>query len=561
MLVLFSTSLLYVDFNKLLKSNIASNLFFSNYFYYLVQGGYFESAAENNALLHTWSLSLEWQFYIVYPIFLLVTKNIFKLRNLKITLFIILAVSLFFSINTTYSDSSYAYYALESRAWEFIAGGLIAIVHLNSRDKESERLPILLQGLFFIGLLLSIFIIDKTKFPGWQAIPPVLLTAAIIYDRSDSVLNRYLSFRPIQFIGDISYSLYLWHWVVFSYFSIIVIVDRSLDFTEKSIGVVISIFLAYLTYKFIEQTTRSRNGFWSNRRVILVWLLSVLISVLSLVVIAKTENSNFRLPEYMRRVELGMEDKNPALKACMSGHEEAIARGFVPKFCKLGSKESGDISLMLWGDSHADAIQPAIDFALTTKNLTGVASTASGCAPFDGIGYSSDELKESFSHCGLGHGKKTFELIVKSNSIKYVMMHANWSRYDFKILKAELVPQVCAIKKTGKKIILIGQVPIPEFDVPRVWASRQLKIGHPIDEITFDESLSNAANGSFKSLVSDIESSCGEVQVISPSEGLCELGKCYAVKNGKTNYIDTGHLSANGSSNVRDLILRILPTR
>ena len=558
MIATFSASMLYVDFSKLLKSNIASNLFFSNYFYYLVQGGYFESAAENNPLLHTWSLSLEWQFYLAYPIVILVLRNTFKPWALKVFLLILLTCSLFFSIGETYSNSSYAYYALETRVWEFIVGGLVAIIHLDTADKEKEKLPIFFQGLFFIGLVLSIFLIDKNKFPGWQAIFPVFLTAAIIYDRSDSVLNKCLSFRPIQFIGDVSYSLYLWHWVVFSYISIVLVVDRSLSFNEKSIGVLISILLAYTTFKFVEQSTRGKNGFWSNKRIVLVWSLSILLSIFGLIFFSKSENSNLRLPEYMRRVELGMEDKNPNLKACMSGHEEAVARGFIPKFCKFGANENNDARLMLWGDSHADAVQPAIDFALIKRNLAGIASTASGCAPFDGIGYSIDKLKESFSHCGLGHGEKTFELIINSKSIEYVIMHADWSRYDFKILKEELVPQACAMKAVGKKVILIGQVPIPNFDVPRVWASKQLKNGHSIKEILFDESLSNAANILFNNLVSNIETSCGDIRVIFPADGLCESGKCYAVKDGKTNYVDTGHLSATGSINIRDLVLKKL---
>ncbi|MDX1697202.1 MAG: acyltransferase, partial [Thiohalobacterales bacterium] len=228
------------------KNAGASILFFSNLIYNRA-GGYFASPAEENWLLHTWSLSVEWQFYLIYPILLTLLYKYSRdfRRNAYIALVVITLASAGYSLYKTETDPVDAFFILPTRFWELVAGGLVYLY--TSRPGRSLNTEY--HGLFLI--LLSIFLFnDDTGWPGILAIVPVTGTCLVILSvRQESIwtCNRFA-----QAIGRWSYSIYLWHWplvVGIRYFGVMN------DPLWLSFAVVASILLGALSYTFVEQTS------------------------------------------------------------------------------------------------------------------------------------------------------------------------------------------------------------------------------------------------------------------------------------------------------------------
>ncbi len=238
-------------------------------FHLLGQGNYFQLSADAQPLLHTWSLSVEEQFYLIFPFLFALLLKTPPRRRLFLT-WLVALLSFATCLCLTTARPIHAFYLLPSRAWEILAGSLIA---LHSTSPWRTKLP---PGFptpsnhpqtspraAIVGLLaiLTSFIVlqEGPRFPGWQALLPVLGTAAIIGSSQQGPVQRLLSWRPFVLTGRLSYSLYLWHWPVFSF------VDYTLLFqspgTRLLLKLTLTILTATLCYRFIEQPARA----WLNQ--------------------------------------------------------------------------------------------------------------------------------------------------------------------------------------------------------------------------------------------------------------------------------------------------------
>ncbi len=184
-----------------------SNIAFSR------QMGYFDAPAEMKPLLHTWSLAVEEQFYILYPLFLFLVTRYFRKRY-AVAIGSVLALSLAYSIGRSDTQAATSFYLPTTRAWELLIGGLLAI---QSLPKLRHQLSANLLGFFGLGLIsYSVFAFSAaTPFPGYHALFPCVGAALIIYSGMavEPLVGRVLSAKPLVFVGLISYSLYLWHWI------------------------------------------------------------------------------------------------------------------------------------------------------------------------------------------------------------------------------------------------------------------------------------------------------------------------------------------------------------
>lgn len=260
------------EHEKFSRSIIATNLFASNILFWR-ESGYFDQASELKPMLHTWSLAVEEQFYIVFPLVLM------ALAKVPSTIFILLlsvaaVISLGISewMSTTHIQANF--YLPISRAWELGSGALLAI----GMQQLGESKRIYSETASITGLLLilfSIFTYDKSlPFPGIWAIPPVLGSVLIIgFATKKTVVGKILSWKPIVGIGLISYSAYLWHQPLFAF-------ARIRSVTEVSeLGYLIlalcSLFLAYLTWRFVEQPFRQKLKFTRNQVFLSTGLASI----------------------------------------------------------------------------------------------------------------------------------------------------------------------------------------------------------------------------------------------------------------------------------------------
>ena len=266
----------FIDFSK----SILYSLGFSSNFYFHYSGQVY--GAENGLLkpfLHTWSLSVEEQFYILFPIILLITFKYFKKHILTI-LVIGLIISLQMSDWGNKKYPSASFYFLHTRIWELLAGSTLAYfeITLGHRSKNKTLNLILPSiGLFLIGHYI-LFFNDKMFHPSFYTLSPIIGVCLIIwFSNNDELITRILSTKLLVGIGLISYSLYLWHYPIFTFYEITGFSQGSL-FKKLLLGIIISA-LSIFSYYFIERPARNKN----NKFKVIISLILILISVLVIV--------------------------------------------------------------------------------------------------------------------------------------------------------------------------------------------------------------------------------------------------------------------------------------
>lgn len=248
LLVLSSVTFLFcwfflvpLKFEALGRHVLSSISFLSNIIYWK-ESGYFDTSSQTKWLLHTWSLSVEWQFYIVYPIVLVILSKIFSLNLIKKLLVVITILGLGVSAYASYYWPSPAYYLFPTRAWEMMAGGLVFLfpVKLNEKAKKYTNI------VGFVLIICSYIFMSKVDmWPGYLALIPVLGSALIIWaNKQDSLITNN---KVMTTIGLWSYSIYLWHWPV-------VVIGLYFDIEYWAvIGIPLSILFGYMSYTFIEK--------------------------------------------------------------------------------------------------------------------------------------------------------------------------------------------------------------------------------------------------------------------------------------------------------------------
>lgn len=333
---------------------LSSNVFFWQ------TNHYFSASAKENPLLHTWSLSVEEQYYLLYP--LLLVFLLARGRNAAFfVLTLICTASFACSILWLRLDSSGAFYMLPSRAWEMGLGALVALG--TNRCGRMWR-----EWSAWIGLVLivaSFFVYTKhTPFPGWAALPPVAGTALIIWAGAGAdngsrlpVVNRLLSAKVLVTIGLLSYSLYLWHWPFFAFHRYVYGQPPSLF--PSLAYVFCAVVLSVASYRWIEQPIRRRAWLSSQRGIFLFWLGGSAILAAVGVVLAKTDGAPWRMSEATRDLATTNGQKLNALFGAPGKENGSYA-------ATLGQTDAAKC-VLIWGDSQAMALAPAFDQA--GKNL------------------------------------------------------------------------------------------------------------------------------------------------------------------------------------------------
>lgn len=245
------------DYEILGKHVLGSMTFVSNIMYWQ-EAGYFDVSSHEKFLLHSWSLSIEWQFYILYPLLIIIITKFSNIKWTKVTLIIISFVSLGISVFSSEIWPNASFYLLHTRSWEMLAGGLLYLYPL----KFPKSINAYIQMMGMILIILSIFLISPdSSWPGWLAIIPVL--GAMMVINSSSNQSFILTNGFFQWIGKISYSIYLWHWplVVYLYYQ-----NKSGDAFWIISGFILSIILGGISYQIIEKPSHKLKLYPLNYR-------------------------------------------------------------------------------------------------------------------------------------------------------------------------------------------------------------------------------------------------------------------------------------------------------
>lgn len=530
----------------------ATTAFVSNILFWR-ESGYFDLSGHFKPLLHTWSIALEEQFYIFFPLCLIF---IFKWCRFYLTPLIILGLIMSFGLSVwvlSIGKDIAAFYLLPTRAWELLAGALLAVCYQTYINKRSAPFgTVWLNVLSIFGLVLIVaaaFNYSKeTVFPGIAALAPVLGACLIIWSGSFSPslwLSRVLSIPPIVFIGKISYSLYLWHWPVFIYFEYYLI--RDLTLFEKLMSITFCVCLATLSWKFIEEPFRLKGKVYRQKRVFL-WAAALMFS---LFVVGFYIYVNQGLPNRLSKEVLMLSQAEKGL-----GTEVYGLADFHWSNRLVGDETAGRFSYLIWGDSHANALAPALSEASKVFKKKGLLLKNPGC--LSAIDLKAEDLNEECMKFNQAVREK-----IDTLNIKKVFLIGRWSAYPkwfsdegekygtkssrekFKTLVESTVQDLV---KNGIEVFLLAEVPKISVDqVPSVLA-RAKRTGRNINlEVTPDE-YQEQQDHIF--LILEQIARDNRVTLIYPHEALCDDKRCALEENGRSLYFDDDHLSKYGAEGI-----------
>lgn len=465
---------------------------FAGNFHFWQSSGYFDGFAEEMPLLHTWSLAVEEQFYLALPLLLLLVFRFKAMRRRAAVIGVLgtaLALSFLVSVHTVPRYPSGAFYLLPSRAWELLAGSLLALLPprwLPSRPWLREAATVAGLGL----IVLTIFVLtEHTAFPGWAALPPCIGTLLVIWGNSPPATagggdrltsaGRLLASRPVVFIGLISYSLYLWHWPLIAFANYLAVDTRDAGFR---IGLLTASFaLAILSWRFIETPFRREQVFAGRRRIFA--FSGGALACFAILGIAVVIGGGLpqRLPHQALAYQAARADRGSADYRTLG----EVKRGELGRFGKQDVRPS----ILLWGDSHSQIMLPALDLLARDLGRKGVAVSYPQTAPLIGRFSGEMGMRE--------HSQEWAEAVirhVRENRIEHTFLAARWEMYlwgDIEHwqlgdgrsngrLEAAFLETVRALNAAGSKVWLINQVPSHPMPVPRALAFSELRGTDPM---------------------------------------------------------------------------------
>ena len=544
-----------LDYKQFGYSAVANSLFASNVLFWL-RTGYFDTDAEVKPLLHTWSLAVEEQFYIVFP-FLLLLLYRYRRERVVSGVLILLIGSLVLSVWQVYNAPDAAFYLPLGRAWELMIGALLALSlnrlpHRANLDEISGFLGIFL----IIG---SIFLLTVgTPFPGLSALPACLGTAAIIYSgqKSKGLVGRLLSMRSIVFVGLISYSLYLWHWplIVFAkYF-----VTRPLTFTETALVLALSIAAATASYWFVELPFRKRQIARTRPKLALFAIGVPSVAIAMGLLLYQTNGLPQRLPTDVVTLAMGAWNTPLGQSAC---HARSPTEILSNKVCVSGNIKSQNPSVAVFGDSFAIALMPGIEASAQRGGETVAMLTRGGCYPLVGI--------HNYGPC-TAFVEASLAYIKSHPSIKRVILAGRWTsavegtRFRTKNLDSWFItdsksrekgfsenPRVFArsLARTIKalaplEVYVVEGLPEQKYDIPRV-AALNAYLGRNRDvslsRVEFDKRHKQT-----RQILLEMSGHV-KFKLIDASPYLCNETQCEATREGDSLYSDCDHVNKIGA--------------
>lgn len=541
------------------NSTISVTFFLSNVLFW-TEAGYFDKAAALKPLLHAWSLSVEEQFYILFPLLMALIARHFKSRFGRWLTGITLA-SLALNIYWVNRDASAAFYLTQFRAWELLAGSLLALDVIPTRIGAGLRNALSLAGITLV--LASVVLFDhETPFPGVAALLPVLGSALLIYTGMDgtSLIEKALSLPPFVFIGKISYSLYLWHWPLLVFMKYYLI--REPTAAELAACLLAAFMISALSWKYVENPFRVRSFLAKPR----IFVFAGSVMILSLIASAAIYvNDGFPARFTTGQViSLGRNDPEwTQWESCTASRKNYYNQAAT---CSIGA-EGQSPSFLLWGDSHARALAPAIDVSAAKAGAGGYITGMMGCPPLFGLDY----VDEYQGHC-YNYNRRVALFIQKNPQLKTVILAARWAlpiHGSYYKTEAEkdltlidmmqnqkgsnaalfdigLHRTIDILLQLNRRVIIVTGIPEVGYDVPSAF-SIAIRTGRDPNEIiapTFQEYLerNQFALDVFKALEED-----KAIQIIDLSKALCNEYRCNAVANGQPLYLDEDHLSPFGS--------------
>ncbi|HAT1978938.1 TPA: acyltransferase [Legionella pneumophila] len=557
------------DLIEFSRSARKASLFISNLFFNKTTTGYFSPDTHQLPLLHTWSLSIEWQCYLVLP---LVMYGLYRFLNKGQVIYIVHGLAiLFFLLALHYSQAAPAqtYYQFSSRIFEFLIGSCIA---LSPRIEFSINKSILVilgsSALFFIIYTATLDNI-LLGYPNWHTLFVCLATGLLIAlgtNFPSLAIVKTLSFRPLVFIGVLSYSLYIWHWVLFSILRYQNIEERS-EVLFIVYGIVF--VLAYLSWRYIEKPTKKFRHIPFRYTVVILLLIPVLFSHLSSLVIKSHSGYPQRFNQELVRVYKQLKSyESPYRALCIDNTRADNAWK-----CKIGAKEQGGRTGLMIGDSFSNHYWGFMDVLGKAAGVTILAQGTSSCISLPGI-YLYDwwHFKDKIYQDCYEQTEKYYRMI-QENHYDYVIIGQVWENYvsahiinqlgdDYsaeltkKRLADALDRALGVIISSGAKPVLIQSTALTHGNLHQCFFKHiKLRQSYNSEECRF--TLTSSDNETWlNQLFDNLRRKYPQLIIIDPKQVQCRDNVCYSDLNGIPVYRDEGHITDYASYQLGYLYLR-----
>ena len=566
------------EYRQLGKHLLGGAGFYSNFVFWS-EAGYFDNSAETKPLLHLWSLGIEEQFYLIWPLLLVMAKK-YKLNFLVITLLIIL-VSFTFNVFEIHKDATASFYSPVSRLWELSIGSALAYIKLE-KDKSYQRISLqfdrvigwmiwrksesqvnsrslgsdaqAITGLALVGL--SVFLLNKTDlFPGWWALFPTLGAGLILSADSSSWINGVVLSNPILvWLGAISYPLYLWHWPILAYAQIIE--SGVLSPGIRMTAILIAFLLAWLTYVLIEKPIRF--GKHGAIKVIVLCLLMIILGLIGYITydrggLAFRSISKSSLQQQQSFI---WNEYDSTQFACIKQHPLG------GRYC-LQAFLDKPVTVALIGDSHANHLYVGFSeyYKKKGENLLNLGERL----PYWNLETGPNGTQDTFVFYK-NVMNNILNYVIETPSIKTIILasagvvYVTESNYHLKLLSHSLIlkhEDIFALAmretlekmvKTGKQIIFVIDTPELGFDPKSCLHNRPFRLMDTVrSPCAIEKKAFNSRTEIYYAVIKKVLKDFPSVKVFSPSKYLCDEKYCWAIREGEMLFRDENHLSHKGS--------------
>ncbi len=534
----------------MLGKHAAAAVGFSSNFVFKDEEGYFDAPSQAKWLLHTWSLSVEWQFYVLYPLLLMVFRRWVSRvpRHTDMLLWGLGVASLLACIVVSLRDSGFAFYLLPTRAWELLMGGLAWRYGPRLDISTALRRRASVLGLVMI-VLSAVMFHPQLRWPGFYALLPTMGAVLVILARQER--QCVLSHTVTQALGRWSYSIYLWHWPL---------VVGLTYFGQKQgwwivAGMIASVMLGAISYRVIEQPARRyfTRAHWRVGAIAAV--LSVALVMGAAAMIQHAQGIPARVGPAIAAIDQEAKNHFPMPAGCGFNRDKQT---LVP--CLIGDPKH--VRWAIVGDSHAGTIAGAVQAALPG----GIALYWHQCSP---IFESEVRSKNDNNHCTSFmqqawaqiaslpadaaviiinrysvQTRGPNEISSRPWGIRYNSLTPAEAAMDADMLYRKRVAEsLCTM---AKKRRVIAVMPIPEMgvDVPRTMARMAMTGDEAPVGVT--RAAYDARNAVARAALQDAHARCG-VTLLDPAAYLCKDGFCAGASDGVPRYTDSNHLSESGN--------------
>ena len=536
------------------QSVIATVAFVSNFFFYL-EDGYFDQPADLHPLLHTWSLAVEEQFYLLFPLLLgfLVRRRWALVPSLSV----VAVLSFLIGLWQLRVDPNGAFYLLPGRFWELLLGSLLAVSTVPAIRSPLLAATGVLAGLVAIGAAVLLYD-ETTTFPGPAALIPCLGTALVILaGRTPNLISRLLGSTPLRTVGLLSYSLYLWHFPLMVFARHVLV--RPFTALEIALLVLATFLLAAFSWRYVEQPFRARPRRIERKRLFQLAATGAAVGIAFGVYTDLADGAPERFT-------------GPAGEYLAASQDRDVRCLREGEACELGDPGASP-QYLLWGDSHASMLMPTFrDLSLST-GIPGRTILKSACPPL--LGYPLDTPKGA--ECR-EHNDAALERI-RTSGVGTLYLVGRWtlqveaSRYGFEsgpvpsfsdtrkagagdaeLIGLALADTLSALAPLPLRVVIVGPVPEVGWHVPYVLA-QQSRFGALLDDVAIAPSRADfmARNGQTLALLERVAGEYG-VPVLYPDRWLCGETRCAVTVDGQPLYYDTDHLTTLGAGLLRNML-------